>query len=69
LIFFTTDWVARSITTTSFDGPSAANSFVPSGESAMPQGRFPTSIVPAVRDVGSPGLASWIIELTAVTSF
>ena len=46
-IFFVTMFVARSTIDTSPDGPFAVNSFVPSGESAMPHGRWPTSTVPA----------------------
>lgn len=43
LIFLIIVMFARSTTETSFDGPLAVKSVFASGESAMPQGRSPTS--------------------------
>ena len=43
LILRMTVRVARSTTETSFDGPLAVKSVLPSGESAIPHGRGPTS--------------------------
>src|SRR5215472_16929407 len=43
LTFFVTVFVAMSTTETSFDGPLAEYKVLPSGESAIPHGRAPTS--------------------------
>ena len=44
-IFFTTCSFSVSTTETSLEGPLAVYSFLPSGVSAIPQGRWPTGIV------------------------